>query len=139
MGRGMGEVCGRVLGCGAPTHFLPSPFPISPLTSPTPNTLSYTSFHTSPLPSPTPQHIFLLSSLFLSPSQSVAKLPCDEPSQSVAKLPCDEVTMWQSYWQPFSQHKNQNFVLVLYAKNYSLPSPDADMSCLIEIELYCSH
>ena len=47
---------------------------------------------TSPLPPPTPQHIFLLSLHLPSPSQSVAKLPCDEVS--VAKL------LWQSYWQP---------------------------------------
>ena len=52
-----------------PTHF-PTP-PLIPLP-------------TSFLPSPTPQHIFLLSPHLPSPSQSVAKLPCDEVS--VAKL-----------------------------------------------------
>ena len=87
VGRGMGEVWGSVLGCGAPTHFLPhfpkspsSPFPTSPLTSPHPNTLSYTSSHISShiFPSyPTPQHIFLVSPHLPSPSQNVAKLPCD--------------------------------------------------------------
>ena len=68
-----------------------------PLPPPHPITLSYTSFYTSshiPPPSPpTPQHIFLLSPHLPSPSQSVAKLPCDEVS--VAKL------LWRSYWQPF--------------------------------------
>ena len=87
-----------------PQHTFPHPllhltFPyISPYL-PTPQ---YTFLHlpfitlpTSPLPRPTFQHIFLLSPHLPSPSQSVAKLPCDEVS--VAKLPCDEVTMWRSY------------------------------------------
>ena len=74
---------------------LPSPFPhLSlhlPLLPPHPITFSYTSSHTSSHISPSsPQHIFLLSPHLLSPSQSVAKLPCDEVS--VVKLPCGEVT-----------------------------------------------
>ena len=77
VGKGMGrcrEVC---LGVGPQhtschtsphllPHLIPSPFPTSPLTY------------------PTPQHIFLLSPHPPSPSQGVAKLPCDEVS--VVKL-----------------------------------------------------
>ena len=72
---------------------LPSPFPTSPLTSPyTPShfpTPPFVPLPTSLLPPPTPQHIFLLSPHLPSPSQSVAKLPCDEVC--VAKL------LWRSY------------------------------------------
>ena len=92
-----------VSGCGAPTHFLPQ-FPTSPL--PHSLHLSYISHYlphipthfptppliplpTSPLPPPTTQHIFLPSPHLLSPSQRVAKLPCDEVC--VAKL------LWRSY------------------------------------------
>ena len=93
---------GSVLGCGATTHFLPHfptslPSPHSPHLSlhlphtpthfPTPSLIPLPTF---PLPSPTPQHIFLLFPHLPSPSQSTAKLPCDEVS--VAKLPCGEVT-----------------------------------------------
>ena len=97
-GEGNGEDVGKCVEVWGPNTLLishislPSPFPTSPLTSPTPITLSYTSFHTSshiPSSSPTPQHIFLLSPHLPSPSQSVAKLPCDEVC--VAKL------LWQSY------------------------------------------
>ena len=84
-----------MLECGAPTHFFPH-FPTSPHSSlhlplppPYPNTLSYTSSHTSSHISPTFQHIFLLSPHLPSPSQSVAKLPCDEIAE--AKL------LWRSY------------------------------------------
>ena len=81
------EVCWGVEPQHTSPHFLPHLIPSSPLTSPHPNTLSYISSHTSShiFPSsPTPQHIFLLSPHLPSPSQSVAKLPCDEVS--VAKL-----------------------------------------------------
>ena len=89
-----------MLGCGAPTHF-PSPFPTSSLLPPHPNTLSYTSSHTSShisTSSPhTPTHFSTPIPHLPSPSQSVAKLPCDEVSVAkllwkLAKLPCGEVT-----------------------------------------------
>ena len=87
-----------MLRCGAPTHFKfpTSPYPHLSLHLPlSPHIPSH--FHTPPfiplatslLPPPTPQHIFLLSPHLPSPSQSVAKLPCDEVS--VAKL------LWRSY------------------------------------------
>ena len=68
-----------------PTHF-PTP-PFIPLP-------------TSPLPPPTPKHIFLLFPCLPSPSQSVAKLPCDEVS--VAKLLATicyiaTTSLWRSY------------------------------------------
>ena len=62
-------------------------FPHTPSHFPTPSLIPPP---TSPLPPPTPQHIFLLSPFLPSPSQSVAKLPCDE--FSVVKLPCGEVS-----------------------------------------------
>ena len=76
-GEGKGEDVGKCVEVWGPNTLLiphislPSPFPTSPLTS------------------PTPQHIFLLSPHLPSPSQSVAKLPCDEVC--VAKL------LWRSY------------------------------------------
>ena len=88
-----------MLRCGAPTHLnsphlLPtltfiyiSPYlPHTPSHFPTPPFIPLPTFL---LPLPTPQHIFLLSPHLPSPSQSVAKLPCDEVS--VAKL------LWRSY------------------------------------------
>ena len=64
-----------------------------PLPPPHSITLSYTSFHTSshiPPSSPhTPTHFPTIPTHLPSPSQSVAKLPCDEVS--VAKL------LWRSY------------------------------------------
>ena len=67
-----------------------------PLPPPHPNTLCYTSSHTSSDISPssphTPTHFPTPIATSPSPSQSVAKLPCDEVS--VAKL------LWRSYWQP---------------------------------------
>ena len=85
MGGGVGK-CVRVWGPNTLSHIsFTSPFPTSPLTYPTPQ---YTFLHlpliTLPTSRPTPQHIFLLSPHLPSPSQSVAKLPCDEIS--VAKL-----------------------------------------------------
>ena len=86
-GGGVGK-CVRMWGPNTLPHIssLTSPFPTSPLISPTPQ---HTSLHlpltplpTSPLPHPTVPHP--------SPLQSVAKLPCDEVS--VAKLPCGKVT-----------------------------------------------
>ena len=74
VGRGIGEVEGSVLGCGAPTHFPTSLSPHSP----------HLSLH---LPQ-TPTH-------FPTPIPTSPSL-----SQSV-KLPRDEVTLWQSYWQPY--------------------------------------
>ena len=88
-----------MLRCGAPTHTFNSPhlptltFPyISPYLPHTPShfpTPPFIPLPTSLLPPPTPKHIFLLSPHLPSPSQSVAKLPCDEVS--VAKL------LWRSY------------------------------------------
>ena len=127
-----GEGCGErnegsVLGCGAPTHFLPH-FPTSPssphsphlplhlpLLPPHVNTLSYTStppliytsFHISSSFPHIPTHFPPPIPTSPSPSQSVAKLPCDEVS--VAKLlatthfptlPISSPTvwiMWRSY------------------------------------------
>ena len=101
-----GEGVRKCVRCGAPTQFLPH-FPTS-LTLPHisltfPNISPYlfhtpTSFPTPPLiplptsslPLPTPQHIFLLPPHLPSPSQSVAKFPCDEVSG--AMLPCRKVT-----------------------------------------------
>ena len=83
----VGEGCGERNGGGEGKCvgvWGPNTLPFTSLTSPSPhpNTLSYISSHTS---SPTPQHTFLhLSPHLPSPSQSVAKLPCDEVS--VAKL-----------------------------------------------------
>ena len=83
-GEGNGENVGKCVEVWGPNTLLilhislPSPFPTSPLTF------------------PTPQHIFLLSPHLPSPSQSVAKLPCDEVS--VAKLPCGEVTGNQPFY-----------------------------------------
>ena len=69
-------------------HISSLPFPyISPYLPHTPShfpTPPLIPLPTSLLPPPTPQHIFLLSLHLPSPSQSVAKLPCDEVS--VAKL-----------------------------------------------------
>ena len=74
-------------------HLLPTlTFPyISPYLPHTPSHFStpFIPLPTSLLPPPTPQHIFLLSPHLPSPSQSVAKLPCDEVC--VAKL------LWRSY------------------------------------------
>ena len=72
---------------------LPSPFPTSPLTSPTPHhtflhLLSYLFPHPSFLPH-SPTYFPTIPTHLPSPSQSVAKLPCDEVS--VAKL------LWRSY------------------------------------------
>ena len=82
-----------------PQHTFNSPhlptltFPyISPYLPHTPShfpTPPFIPLPTSLLPPPTPQHIFLLSPHLPSPSQSVAKLPCDEVC--VAKL------LWRSY------------------------------------------
>ena len=109
-----GEVCWRVgKGCGErngedvgkcvevwgpntlliPHISLPSPFPTSPLTSPTPHhtflhLLSYLFPHPSFLPH-SPTYFPTIPTHLPSPSQSVAKLPCDEVS--VAKL------LWRSY------------------------------------------
>ena len=94
------EKCVRVWGpnIGLLPHIssltsLPSPFPTSTLTSPTPqhtflHLLSYLFPHLPFLP-PRPQNIFLLSPHLPSPL-SVAKLPCDKVT--VVKLPCGEVT-----------------------------------------------
>ena len=88
---------GKCAGCGAPTHFPTSPpSPHLFLHLPLPPSHPYTFLHlpliplpTSPFPRSTSQHIFLLSPHLPSPSQSVAKLPCDEVT--VAKL------LWRSY------------------------------------------
>ena len=98
-GEGSGEDVGKCVEVWGPNTLLiphislpsrPHLFLHLPLPPPHPITLSYTSFYTSSLlPPPTPQHIFLLSPHLPSPSQSVAKLPCDEVS--VAKL------LWRSY------------------------------------------
>ena len=73
---------------------LPSPFPTSLLTPPHPNTLSYTSSHTSSHISPSsphnPTHFLTPIPTSPSPSESVAKLPCDKVS--LAKLPHGQVT-----------------------------------------------
>ena len=95
---GSGEVwggCGKVYGVSPNTllipHIsLPSPFPTSPLTSPTPHhtflhLLSYLFPHPSFLP-PHPQHIFLLS-----PHTSLHLLKLWR-SYHATKLPCGEVT-----------------------------------------------
>ena len=95
--------CGKVTGnhggdlgkCVGPQHTFNSPrllptltFPyISPYFPHTPSHFTTTPLiplPTSPFPPPIPQHMFLLSPHLPSPSQRVAKLPCDEVS--VAKL-----------------------------------------------------
>ena len=124
-----------MLGCGAPTHFLPylipltfpyiSPYlPHTPTHFPTPPLIRLPS---SSLPPPTPQHVFLLSPYFpqLLRAESVAKLPCDEVSVakllatqlvSEAKLPCGEVTgnpltysIYLTYLQFRQSHTDINF------------------------------
>ena len=96
-GEGNGEDVGKCVEVWGPnTLLIPhislrSPFPTSPLTSPTTHhtflhLLSYLFPHPSFLP---PHPIFLLSPHLPSPSQSVAKLPCDKVS--VVKL------LWRSY------------------------------------------
>ena len=72
-------------------------YPPAPSHQPCSCTFSHTSSHISPSSPHTATHFPTPIPTSPSPSQSVAKLPCDEVS--VAKLPCGKVTMWQSYWQ----------------------------------------
>ena len=85
-----------MLRCGAPTHFPTSLSPHSPhlslhlpLPPPHPNILSstfcHTSSHISPSSPHTPTYFPTPIPTSPSPSQSVAKLPCDDVS--VTKLP----------------------------------------------------
>ena len=98
-GEGNGEDVGKCVEVWGPNtrfnspHFPTLTFPyISPYLPHTPShfpTPLFIPLPTSLLPPLTPQHIFLLSPHLPSPSQSVAKLPCDEVC--VAKL------VWRSY------------------------------------------
>ena len=102
-----------MLGCGAPTHFLPH-FPSSP--SP---------FPTSPLTSPTPQHTFLhlLSYLFphLPSLPNIPVFSCYPHIsipllKSVAKLPSDEVSTVKLLWR--SYHVAKSLATLLNTKKY---------------------
>ena len=98
VGKGCGERNGEDVGkCvevwGPNTLLIPHISLHLPLPPPHPITLSYTSFYTSSHIPPsyphTPTHFPTIPTHLPSPSQSVAKLPCDEVS--VAKL------LWRSY------------------------------------------
>ena len=93
-GEGNGEDVGKCVEVWGPNTRFNSPH-LPTLTFPTP---PFIPLPTSLLPPPTPQHIFLLSPHLPSPSQSVAKLPCDEVT--MWRSYCGEVTKWRSYWQP---------------------------------------
>ena len=126
-GGGAGK-CVRVWGPNTLPHLSHLTFPyISPYLPHTPThffTALLIPLPTSPLPPPTPQHTFLqLSPHLPSPSQSVAKLPCDDVS--VAKLlrgsyhACGEACAYLWGGQGAQPPRNfQNFYKFLLVSKY---------------------
>ena len=99
-GGGVGK-CVWVWGPNTLPHISSLTFPYLPYTPthfPTPLRIP---FPTSPLPPPIPQHIFLLYPHLPSPSQSVAKLSCDEVSMAKLLPTVQTLTFSQSGFLKF--------------------------------------